>query len=208
MNRQRDGIVVTGEGSAAAAVDSVVLTLNLVDARPTAGAAFQAIGQTATRVLAVLADDGVDARSVRTADLTLGPRTAWREEREVVLDYAATQRLIVRLPGLSGFERLLEDVALTGGDSLRIEGVRLSPSDPVQAHREARERAMADARTKAEHLAALAGRALGPVAWVQEGVGGGSGATGWVLQRAAAVPVATGDSSVTAMVTVHWSFAG
>ncbi len=171
MSEEQTGIVVTGEGTAAAAVDSVVLTINLVDTRASAAEAFRAIGQTATRVLAALADDGVDARRVRTQDLTLGPRTRWQDEREIVLGYTATQRLIIRLPGLSGFERLLEDVALTGGDSLRIENVLLSPSDPAEAHREAREQAMADARVKAEQVAALAGRSLGEVRLVQEGAG-------------------------------------
>ena len=152
MDEQNDGLVVIGEGVAATPVDSVVLTLNLVDLRPSAAQAFQAVGQTSTRVLAMLADDGVDARRVRTQDLTLGPQTHWANDREIVHGYTASQRLIVRLPGLSGFERLLADVANVGGDSLRIESVRLEPSDPAVALSDARDAAIADARQKGRAL--------------------------------------------------------
>lgn len=208
--RSRAGITVTGFGSAAAAVDQVTLQIGVVETRDDAGEAFQAASQTATQVLAVLADDGADARMVRTTDLTLGPRTEWDGKRETMTGYQAAQRLQVTLSALSGVERMLSDVAGTGRGSVRIDSVRLTPTDPDLALRAARVAAMADARARAEQLAALVGRELGEVVWIQE-VPGNSGVVGtdWMEQsrQSPGMPLATGDATVAVAVTVRWSFA-
>ena len=207
----RAGITVTGSGSAAAAVDQVTLEISVVETREDAGEAFQAASQTATRVLAVLADDGADARMVRTTDLTLGPKTEFDGKREIMIGYQAAQRLQVTLTALSGVERMLSDVAGIAGGSVRIDSVRLTPTDPDLALRDARVAAMTDAHARAQQLAALVGRELDEVIWVEEAsdrmmsAGGGPPFSG--RRAMASMPVATGDATVAVAVTARWSFA-
>lgn len=206
----RNGITVTGFGTASAPVDQVTVAIGISETRQDAGEAFRAAAHTATRVLAILADDGADSRSVRTTDLTLGPRVDWRDNVEYVMGYQAGQRLVVVLTGLSGVERMLTDVATQGGNGVRIDSVSLTPSNPVAALREARDAAVADARTKADQLAALAGRSLGSVLWMDDRV-----AQGPAIRAAAkglgfaanSMPIAAGDATVSASVTIHWEFA-
>ena len=209
--RGAQGITVTGTGVAAAPVDQVTVAIAISETRQDAGEAFRAAAHTATRVLAILADDGADSRSVRTTDLTLGPRLEWRDNTEFVNGYQAGQRLVVQLTGLSGVERMLTDVATQGGNGVRIDSVTLTPSNPVAALRAARDAAVADARAKADQLAALAGRALGAVVWIDD-----RAADGVPARRAAgkalsldtsSMPIAAGDSSVQVAVTMHWDFA-
>ena len=207
----RSGITVVGTGSAAAAVDRVTVTFGVLVVRADAGAAFQAAAQTATRVLAILADDGADSRSVRTADLTLGPQLEWRDNREFLVGYQAGQRLIVQLSGLAGLERMLSDVATQGGEGVRIDNVQLTPSDPTVALAQAREAAFADARAKATQLADLAGRRLGQLGWIEENRDSGAdgvlfGARAAAAGGSAKMPVATGDTTVGTSVTAHWEF--
>ena len=209
--RSRAGITVTGFGSAAAAVDQVTLQIGVVETRDDAGEAFQAASQTATQVLAVLADDGADARMVRTTDLTLGPRTEWDGTRETVTGYQAAQRLQVTLSALSGVERMLSHVAGTGGGSVRIDSVRLTPTDPDLALRAARVAATADARSRAGQLAALVGRELGEVVWIEEvpdQVGMGRVTLTAGRSGGSDLPLATGDATVAVAVTAHWRLAG
>jgi uncharacterized protein YggE len=208
----RAGITVTGTGSARAAVDEVTVTLGISIVRPQPGAAFQAAAHAATRVLGILADDGADSRSVRTADLTLGPQIEWRDNREFVVGYQAGQRLIVRLTGLAGLERMLTDVAMTGGEGIRIESVALNASNPESALREARSRAFADAQAKATQFAELAGRRLGELVRMDERreVDHTWGSSRGVMSLAAGspkMPVASGDAVVSAAVEAHWMFA-
>ena len=210
--QRRTGITVTGNGSAAAAVDQVTVSLGIAVIRPDAGRAFTAAAHTATRVLAILADDGADSRSVRTADLSLGPQTEWQENHEVLIGYQAGQRLIVQLTGLAGLERMLSDVAVQGGEGVRIDSVTLTPSDPAAALAEARAAAYADALAKATQLAALAGRRLGEIGWIDERPDGRIHLENWGAplsagRQLAKMPVATGDTIVSSSVTAHWSFA-
>lgn len=202
-------MTVSGNGSATAPVDRVTVTFSISETRPDAGEAFRAAAQTATLVLGILADDGADSRSVRTADLTLGPQTQWKGDREQLLGYQATQRLIVSMDGLSRVERMLSDVADGGGNGVRIEGVALTPSDPDAAEVQAREAAVADARIKAEHYAALVGRPLGAVRRVEEIAGYGPRPTTRMMasMKEAAMPIAGGDAVLSASVLVHWGFA-
>lgn len=206
------GITVEGSGVAAAPVDQVTICLGVQILRPDAGEAFQTAAGTVTRLLGVLADDGVDARSVRTADLSLGPRTEWQENREVLVGYQASQQLIVRLTALSEIERLLSDVVARSGEGVRIDSVTLTAGHPEQAAAQAREAAFTAAKAKAEQYATLAGRQLGAVRKVQEQPQHGifpMAASFKAESRDAggSMPVAAGDAEVTASVTVTWDFA-
>ena len=206
--QRRSGITVNGTGSAGTAVDEVTVTIGVSVVRPDAGQAFQVAAQTCTQVLAMLADDGADSRSVRTADLTLGPVTEWRDNRDVLIGYAAGQRLIVHLSGLAGLERMLSDVAVRGGEGVRIENVTLTPSDPSAALAKARAVAFADALAKATQLAGLAEHTLGTVDWIDERSDEAvTTFRGRVPFAASAkMPVAAGDTEVGASVTVRWQF--
>ena len=207
---QLTGVTVVGTGSSFAAVDRVSISLAVEVLRAEPGEAFAMAAATATRLLAILADDGVDARSVRTSDLTLGPHLEYNNGRQQVLGYQAGQRLTVLREGLHGIERLLTDVAALGGEGVRIDGVLLTPGHPEEALVLAREAAFANAKSKAEQFAGLAGRGLGKVVWIDERPSGGGRDRPMMAIRAVAaevMPVATGDAEVGVDVTVHGEFA-
>ena len=204
-----ESITVVGRGAAAAAVDRVTISLAVEVVRAEPGDAWAVASGTATRLLAVLADDGVDARSVRTSDLTLGPRVEFQGNRQQVVGYQAGQRLTVVRDGLHGIERLLTDVAGLGGEGVRIDGVSLTPGHPQDALTRARDAAFADADATARQLARLAGRTLGRVRWIDERPAHGAPRPMMAMRAAAAesMPVATGDAEVSIEITVCREFA-
>jgi len=208
-SEQPDGITVTGHGAASATVDRVTISLAVEVVRAEPGDAWAVASGTASRLLAALADDGVDARSVRTSDLTLGPRVEFQGNRQQVVGYQAGQRLTVIRDGLHGIERLLTDVAALGGEGVRIDGVSLTPAHPRDALTQARDAAFADAEAKAQQLAALAGRRLGRVRWIDERPSGGGPRPMMAMRAAVAesMPVATGDAEVSVEITVGREFA-
>jgi len=206
---RHSGVTVIGSGTASTAVDRVSISLGVEVVRAEPGDAFANASVTATRLLAILADGGVDSRSVRTSDLTLGPRTEYANGRQQLLGYQAGQRLTVTLEGLHGIERLLTDVASLGGEGVRIDGVSLTPGHPEEALARARQAAFADATARAQQFADLSGRALGRVQWIDERPAGGGPRPMMAMRAADAelMPVATGDAQVGVDVTVHWEFA-
>jgi uncharacterized protein YggE len=111
--------------------------------------------------------------------------------------------------GLQGIERLLTDVAALGGEGVRIDGVSLTPGHPQDALTQARDAAFADADAKARQLAALAGRTLGRVRWIDERPSGGEPRPMMAMRAAAAesMPVATGNAEVGVEITVCREFA-
>lgn len=205
------GITVIGAGRAGTPVDQVLLTLRVELLRPDAGEAFAVASEATDAVLAVLADNGVDARAVRTAELSLGPRTDIRDGREILLGYVAAQRLQVRVEALGQLPRLLTEVVRRGGAGIRIENVQLQAADPVDARRRARDAAYADAKAIAEQYAQLAGRALGELRTLDETAGAAGDPQPKFAVRAMAVsadmPIATGDEQVEIKLLAHWDFA-
>ncbi len=194
-----------GHGAVRATADKVDFTLGVEVVRSDAGQAFTAAAASATAVLAVLADGGIDSRHVRTADFRLGPKTNYQNGQEVLLGYAAGQNLVASLHGLSTLSRLLTDLATTGVEGVRFDGLSFSTADPAAAVSSARELAMADAQTKAAHYARLAGRNLGPITAISEAIPYGPVP---VFKRemamAASMPIASGESEVTVSVEVHF----
>ncbi|NNG36769.1 SIMPL domain-containing protein [Nakamurella aerolata] len=205
------GITVIGTGRASAPSDQVLLTLRVEVLRPDAGEAFTVASETTSNVLAVLSDNGIDARSVRTAELSLGPRTDFRDGREILLGYVAAQRLQARVETLGQLPRLLTDVVHRGGNGIRIENVQLQAADPVAARRRARDAAFADATAIAEQYAALAGRSLGQLRNLDETMGAPGQPQPMLAAKAmtaaADMPIATGDEQVEVKVLAHWDFA-
>ena len=99
--------------------------------------------------------------------------------------------------------RLAEEV----GDRLQVESVSLSVGDPTAALGEAREAAFADARARAEHLAALADSTLGEVQDVAEGAGPPVARGMELAAMKADVGFAPGQTMLTSTVTVAWALA-
>lgn len=209
MSARPTGVTVVGSGTASAPVDHVQINLAVEVTRAQPGEAFTTAARTVTALLTILADGGVDSRSVRTTDLSLGPAWDHRQGAARLTGYQAGQRLIVLVVGVHGLDRLLGDIATLGTEGVRIDNVSMTPRSPGQALAEARDAAFADARARAEQLAGLAGRRLGPVQAVEELPGSGhrpmmGRALGAFSHQS--MPVASGDTEIAVELTVHWSF--
>lgn len=116
--------------------------------------------------------------------------------------YQARHALLVRCSGLEEAGALVTALAQEVGDRLSVDHVGLEVTDTTAAEREAREAAFADAREKAEHLAAQAGGALGRVESVSEG--GLAGSPRFAIPQAAGAKVSfePGETTVEQQLTV------
>jgi uncharacterized protein YggE len=202
-----DRIDVSGTGTAQARPDRLVARLGAEGIGPDVAAALAA-GETAARAMAEAArSGGVPDADLRTEDMSVGQH---HDQQGQPNGYRAWLGLSVTLRDVDGSGAVLGDVLAAGGDAARLMGVSLAVSDPSAALEEARAGAVADARAQAEHLASLAGRALGdvrristvaepgmprPIAMAAKGV------------RAAAMPVEAGEASVTVSLQVRFDLA-
>lgn len=202
------GLTVRGSGAADAVPDVVVAELATEVRAADVSSALREATDALAAVRDALRHEGVDDRAVRT-----GSTSTWTEQsgpEGEVLRVVARLALVVTLRDVGRAGDVIGTAVAAGGAPVRLGGLRLVVSDPAAAQAAAREAAWADAVTKAEHLAGLAGRSLGPVLRVHEDEPGG-GATPRFARaaraEALAVPVEPGEQTVQAAVTVTWAWA-
>jgi uncharacterized protein len=119
------------------------------------------------------------------------------------------QALTVKLRDIDGAGAAISDAAEAGGNATRINGVTFEIEDSDGLLREARDKAYADAKKKAEQYARLAGRSLGRVTTISEGGSGGGPVPYPAAMRdsaaaGSAVPIQAGSQQVTVNATVVW----
>jgi uncharacterized protein YggE len=119
--------------------------------------------------------------------------------------YNATNNVEVTIRNLEGTGKVLSAATAAGADQLF--GIRFEIEDPSTLQGEARQKAVADARTRAERLAQLAGVKLGPAVSIMELDGGGGGPIMPMasMARMNSVPVESGELTVTSTVQIVYA---
>ena len=121
-----------------------------------------------TAVVDALHAGGVDPRDLRTSLVSLDAVRDYSSERGPrVTGYQLSNAVEATVRTIDAAGALI-DAALAAG-ATSMDGLSFRLADPREALAEARRRAVADARMRAETLAAEAGVKLGPVVAISEG---------------------------------------
>jgi uncharacterized protein YggE len=191
-------VTVSGHGSATAVPDVAVVRVAAVH-RAEGMAEALAGAESARAAVVAAAGDLV----VSSTDLSVWPAHDNEGRRA---GFEARHALSITGGDLESAGALVGRLAEELGDRLQVESVSLSVGDPTAALREAREAAYADARARAEHLAALSDAVLGEVQEVTEGAGAPVARGGAdVFAMKADVGFTPGQTVLTSTVTVTWA---
>ena len=202
-------IIVTGEGSVETAPDMATISLGVTTEAKDAAEAMSTNSEATASVLERVAAAGVEPRDVQTSGLSLSPN--WANDQSTgtnsIVGFVANNQVTVRVRDLKALGGILDDVVRNGANTFNGLTFGLQNPDPVMD--EARKEAVAEALRKAKLYAEAAGVTLGPIAELTERTGGGPEpmyARG-ARMEAAAVPVAEGEVSIAAQVTVEFEIA-
>ncbi len=200
-------ITVTGEGRVETSPDMATVNLGVTTEAPTAAEAMAANSEELARVLERLRGAGIAERDLQTSSLSLNPN--WHHpsgaEQPRITGYVASNQLMVRVRDLDMLGGVLDAAVKDGANTLN--GITFGLTDPEPLLAEARRKAVADARARAELLAEAAGVTLGQIESITEaGAMGGPQPMyrGAAIAMEAAMPVAQGEVSIAANVTVIW----
>ncbi len=195
-------ITVTGEGMVEARPDLANVTLGVTTEGPTATEAMSANSTELQAVLDRLKAAGIEDRDLQTSGLSLNPNWTQAEgEAQRITGYVATNMLTVRVRALDGLGEVLDAAVSDGANTLN--GVTFDLAEPEPLLDEARKLAVADAMARARLLAEAAGVRLGDIVSISEGGGGMQPPMPmYRMDAASAVPVAAGEVSRSASVTV------
>ena len=217
-------ITVQGDAEVRRVPDEATVRLGVVAQEPTAQAAQQGANRIAQAILAAVEALGVPGEAIQTSRLVLYPvysqpprllRQGGTEEDFVpeIVAYSASNTVSVRLADLTKVGPVVD--AGIGAGANQVEGVDFRLRDDSSARTEALAEAVAEARGEAQAMARALGVTLGPVLSADEGhvsVAYPSMERAVFarmdMAQAAPTPVAPGDVTVSASVTVRFRIAG
>jgi uncharacterized protein YggE len=204
-------LVVSGTGDASVRPDVAVIAAGVVARADTAAAALAENSAAMNRVLEQLRTAGVADELVQTSQFSVRPlyetpeRGVPTPETPRIIGYQVANQVTVRVADLDRLGRILDALVTAGSNS--IEGPSFDLADPDALLDQARDAAVADALAKARRYAAAAGVELGEILTIEEG--GAYAPPPRPMMRAEAmaadVPIAPGQTEVTANVTITFA---
>lgn len=167
---QQEGIWVNGKGEVTAVPDVATLRLGIEAQETTVAEAQAKAAQAMDKVMAALTDNGVAKKDIQTQFFNIQKVTRWDKttEREVVIGYRVSNVVVAKIRQMTKVGATIDAVAKAGGDLTRIDSISFSIDDPSAYYKQAREKAMADAKAKAEQMVSLAGIKLGKPTYITE----------------------------------------
>jgi uncharacterized protein YggE len=152
-------LTVRGEATISVRPDVAVVTLGAVARRETAQEAFNQASTTGNQLQEFLRSQGVAERDITTRQLTLSPEFGRPVEGQgaPIVGWRATNILTVKIRDFSQIGAIIDGAARILGNDAQISGISFAVEDTGAAARNARQLAIADARERAEQIAAAAG---------------------------------------------------
>ena len=200
-------ISVTGEAQVSVPPNLAQIDGGVTSEAKTAREASDANNAAMGKVLLALKGAGIDEKDFQTSRLSLQPQNSSSKTSgpPTIVGYRASNRVTIRLRDVTKLASVID--TLVGAGANDIGGINFMVSQASKLLDEAREKAIADARRKAEIYAKAAGVTLGAPLNIAEG-----GAPGPILYRRMAAPMAAAGASVaqgeeTLQVTVSVSWA-
>lgn len=206
-------VTVSGQGTVTSPPDEAVVILTVENDGATAPAAMDATSVQTQQVLDRLKSDGIEDSAIQTSSITLYPIRTYDPNtgKENLAGYRAQNSIKVTLKDAATVGKVLT-AGVETGVSL-VSGPEWRLRDDSKAVNEALTKAVANARTKAETLAAAEGVSIGDVVVMSEGsvqvpvvpVYRYDTAGAEEMAKVAATPVSAGNLDVTATVTVTYA---
>jgi uncharacterized protein YggE len=210
-NSEAQGLSVNGEGRASAAPDMAVLGLGVSAKASTVKAANSETQDAMSDLLDSLEDNGVEEKDIQTSQFSVYPEYDYRNNEQILTGYRVSHMLQVKVRDIDKAGEVIDDAVEAGGDLLQVQSISFTIDDTTALRSEARAEAVADAQTKAEELATLAGVSLGKPTYISESIStpyypqpyydrGGV----YAMEEAAVTEISTGELEV--VVSVYMTY--
>ena len=198
-------ISVTGEATVSVPPDQAQIDGGVNSDAKTAREASDANNAAMGKVLLALKGAGIDEKDYQTSRLSLQPQYAPnRSGPSPIVGYRASNRVTIRLRDVTKVANVID--VLVGAGANDIGGINFMVSQASKLLDDAREKAIADARRKAEIYARAAGVTLGgPLSISEEGSPAPVFRGKMAAPMAAGAVVAQGEETLSVTVNVSWA---
>ncbi len=210
-------ITINGLGEVTAEPDMAIVASGVVTDAETARAALDANTRAMAALFEVLSDAGIAERDIQTSGFSVQPKYVQSDRRDaqgyrlppVIAGYRVSNAVTVRVRDLDDLGRVLDRSVTVGANS--ISGVSFAVAEPDDLLDEARRRAVADAIARAELMTEAAGVGLGRIRSISEQSAPRplpmADMARMAVSAESAVPVAAGELTFSATVSIQWEIA-
>ncbi len=211
-------ISISGVGEVTAAPDTAFVNSGVTSQGATAREALDANTKAMGELIETLKAAGIEARDIQTSGFSVNPNYVYSDARDAngyqlppkITGYQVYNNVNVRVRELAKLGSVLDKAVTVGANT--INGVSFSVADPSKLYDEARKAAFADAKSKAQLYAEVAGEELGKIRAINETQGMGTPMPQMMKASAdalsaGAVPIEGGELSYSINVQVTWDIA-
>jgi uncharacterized protein YggE len=204
-------ITVVGSDKVSARPDMAQVQVGVVTEASSAATALKENNDGMTKLFSSLEERGVPRKDVQTSNFSVMPqykRGPHSEQLSEIVGYRVNNSVAVKVRKLEALGQVLDEVIQKGAN--QIQGVSFSVAESTPLLDEARRKAVADARRKADLYAKEAGVEVGQVLLIQEQTQHipGPMVVGLARSQAAGVPIAEGELDFGATITVTYAISG
>jgi uncharacterized protein YggE len=200
-------ISVTGEANVSVPSDQARIDAGVTSDARTAREASDANNAAMGKVLLALKGARIEEKDYQTSRLSLQPQFATPKAADRtpgIVSFRASNRVTVRIRDVTKVANVID--ALVGAGANDIGGIHFSVTQASKHLDEAREKAIADARRKAEIYAKAAGVTLGePISIAEDGAPVPMFRSKVAAPMAASAQVAPGEETLSVTVSVSWA---
>lgn len=151
----RRTISVSGVGRVKAAPDVADISIGVTMQDKEAGGASQQAAEAMAAVVTALLGMGIAEADIQTTNLSLNPVYDWESQPPKITGWEANNLVNVTIRDIESVGDVVDTATAAGANN--INGISFRVEDPTEAEAVARSAAVADAKLKADQLAAAAG---------------------------------------------------
>jgi hypothetical protein len=187
-------VSVAGLGEVKTPPDMATISTGVVSEAVSAKDALAKNNVAMAAVIAALKNAGIDEKDIQTSGFSVSPKYPPYQPNQTtqrIVGYTVSNQVTAHVKNLKNLGAILDTLVQSGSNN--VGGISFDIDDPKKSLDEARKKAVADARAKAELYAAAAGVSLGRVVQISEA----SAVSPPVpMMRRMAVETAAADASV------------
>lgn len=169
-SQQTYTITIDGEGKITAIPDIAQISLGLQTDKATVAAAQKENTDKMNQIISELKKMGVDSKDIQTTNYSIYPRYDWADGRQLLRGYTVTQNVSVKIRDLEKVGTIVDKAGSLGAN--QVGSLNFTIDEPEKIRQQAREKALLNAKEKAEALAKIAGVRLGKLVSFTESGGG------------------------------------
>ena len=168
INQQTAGFWVSGKGEISVTPNLATLSVGVETMEANVADAQAEASDGIKKIMKSLTDSGIEQKDIQTGYFYITQRLNYSTYKSNIVGYTVTNMLTVKIRDVNKTGDIINSAVAAAGDIVRISDLSFSVEDPSEVYKQAREKAVANARDKAQQYAQLMGVKLGAPTYVCE----------------------------------------